>query len=333
MPPSPLCIGPHRFAAASLLAPMSGVTDAPFRRIAQAFGAGAVVSEMIASRQLVARDMEALLKIEGEGIKPHIVQLAGCEAQPLAEAARIAETAGADIIDINMGCPAKRVTNGWAGSALMRDLDHASALIEAVLGAVTVPVTLKMRLGWDEASLNAPELAARAEALGVKLVTVHARTRQQFYAGTASWDAVRAVRSAVTVPLVVNGDIRSLGNAKAALTASGADAVMVGRAAVGRPWLVGAIGRGLTTRSEASEPDIEAQGIIALAHYEASLGHYGTTLGGRVVRKHLAAYLETALGETPDEATRQAVLGEDDPKKVTSALRRFYLDQAMERAA
>jgi len=334
----PLKIGDITVATPVLLAPMSGVTDAPFRRLAATLGAGLVVSEMTASNDLVNGRPMSRLRCEATGIGPHVVQLAGCEAGWMAEGARIAEAGGADIIDINMGCPARHVTGGQSGSALMRDLDHALELIEATIAAVKVPVTLKMRLGWDERSLNAPELARRAEAAGVRMISVHGRTRCQFYKGEADWGAVRAVKDAISVPLVVNGDITSFDKAVTALEMSGADAVMVGRGAQGQPWLPGQIGRRLDSGVVESAPALAEQLGYIRALYDEVCSHYGLRIGLRHARKHLGWALDVAAQCSRAPAAtikdwRQKILTSDDPTGVHRSLQDAFDDFAWSAAA
>ncbi len=280
-------------ASTGCLAPMSGVSDAAMRRIALQFGAGLAFTEMVASDDYASGAHEARLRAEGTGVTPHVVQLAGCDPHWMGEAARLAEASGAQMIDINMGCPAKRVTGGYAGSALMRDLPLARRLIGAVTGAVKVPVSLKMRLGWDERSLNGDELARDAESFGVKLISVHGRTRVQFYKGHADWSAISRVRAAVSLPVIANGDCIDIASARAMVALSGADAVMVGRAAMGQPWLPGLIGQGLAGHRPRL-PSAAARCAAARQHLEGLLSSMGRLKGLLHARKHLAAYARHA---------------------------------------
>lgn len=326
-------IGSIEVRSRAVLAPLSGVTDAIFRRIAKRLGAGLVISEMVASDELVQGSPEARLRAEGSGIEPHVVQLAGRDPRWMAEAVRIAEGSGARIVDINMGCPAKRVVGGYAGSALMRDLDLAQRLIEAAVSAASVPVTVKMRLGWDSGSLNAPELARRAQALGARAVTVHGRTRQQFYKGTADWAAIAPVANGVAIPVIANGDIRDADGAERCIGQSGATAVMVGRAAIGQPWLPAMIGASLRGIALAApEPHVRAD--IAVEHYEGLLSLYGLDTGLRHARKHLAAYADVAIADGFDVApqTRRSLVVTEDPNVVTHLLREIYADRARKAA-
>jgi tRNA-dihydrouridine synthase B len=316
-------IGPIAIAPPVLLAPLAGITDLPFRRLVARFGAGLVVSEMVASQEVVQAGPLARARAElGFEEQATSVQLAGREAYWMAEAARFVEANGAQIIDINMGCPAKKVTNGYSGSALMKDPDHALSLIAAVVGAVKVPVTLKTRLGWNDQMLNAPDIARRAQDAGIAMITIHGRTRCQFYKGAADWRAIKRVKEAVAIPVVANGDVVDADTARAALALSGADGVMVGRGAQGRPWVLASIAAQVFGCLAPKVPQGAALADMVVGHYEDMLGFYGRDLGVRVARKHLGWYLEAA----GLDAARAEVMVQLDPAQVVALLRAAFAD-------